>query len=78
VATCRETIAGPIVDTVGAGDTFQAALLAWGHHRGALGQTLSASDAASLLGFATRTAGLNCLHPGCQPPTLGELESAPL
>ncbi|MEC9072295.1 MAG: PfkB family carbohydrate kinase, partial [Myxococcota bacterium] len=66
----RETVAGPIVDTVGAGDTFQAALLAWFSRRGALGRPLATDEARDLLAFATRAAGLCCRQSGCQPPTL--------
>ena len=73
--TCRDTIKGPVVDTVGAGDTFQAALLAWHWHRDAFDAALTREDAGSLLAFATKAAGLNCMKPGCQPPRLAELQA---
>ncbi len=72
----RETAKGPIVDTVGAGDTFQAALLAWHWHRDAFGARLTPEDAQSLLAFATKAAGLNCMQAGCQPPRLAEVNAS--
>ncbi len=71
----RETAQGPIVDTVGAGDTFQAALLAWHWHHAAFGKPLQADQAQSLLAFATKAAGLNCMKTGCQPPSLAEVQA---
>ena len=69
----RDTAQGPIVDTVGAGDTFQAALLAWHWHQDAFARPLTSNDAQSLLAFATKAAGLNCMKAGCQPPRLSEV-----
>ena len=71
----RKTASGSIVDTVGAGDTFQAALLAWHWHQAAFGQPLQADQAQSLLAFATKAAGLNCMKTGCQPPSLAEVNA---
>ncbi len=66
-----------VVDTVGAGDTFQAALLAWLARRGALGfesvGRLDRKEVRALLAFATDAAGVTCSRPGCDPPWLREL-----
>ena len=60
---------GVVVDTIGAGDTFQAAALAWLWHADALRAPVTPATANDLLAFATRAAALNCARPGCQPPT---------
>ncbi len=73
-ATCRDIGTAEIVDTVGAGDTFQAALLAWMWHRNAFQLPLDSDHAHALLQFATKAAVLNCTRKGCQPPTLREIE----
>jgi len=64
---------GPIVDTVGAGDTFQAALLSWLSHRHLFHSPLDQAQAHQLLAFANAAARLNCGKAGCQPPALAEL-----
>jgi fructokinase len=72
---------GPIEDTVGAGDTFQAALLAGLSRMGALDPAaLSGLDGDSLrdLGqWAAQAAGVTCSRAGCQPPTSAELDAFP-
>ncbi|MYM86777.1 carbohydrate kinase [Rugamonas sp. FT82W] len=66
-----------VVDTVGAGDTFQAALLsylAW--HKLLTRAALSALDAPSLLAaldFAGRAAAITCSRRGADMPTLEEV-----
>ena len=62
-----------IQDTVGAGDTFHAACLAWLYHHGALGDPISEFQGRELLRFACKAARINCEREGCDPPTLGEL-----
>lgn len=64
-----------VVDTIGAGDTFGAALLAWFHEHGLLQQDfrLSGTDLEPALAFACRAASLTCTRAGCVPPTRGEL-----
>lgn len=64
----------PVVDTVGAGDAFQAALLDGIAERGALPD---ADDLAALLARCTRAAALTCTRTGPEPPTRAELRSAP-
>ena len=68
-----------VTDTVGAGDTFMASILAWiiETGRGDL-QSLSTTDIGSLaasLGRAAEAAALNCEQRGCNPPWRDQLES---
>lgn len=69
-----------VVDTVGAGDCFQAGLLAWLVDNGADSvDGLADLDAAALtaaLRQAVVTAGLNCAAKGCVPPTRDEVDVA--
>lgn len=66
-----------VIDTVGAGDTFQAALLTWLDEHGALTpEALSTLDAASLdalLRFAARAAAITCSRRGADMPRRAEL-----
>jgi len=66
-----------VVDTVGAGDTFQAALLTWLAERGRLSADgLASLDAAALhdlLGFAGRAAAITCSRRGADMPRRAEL-----
>jgi fructokinase len=63
-------------DTVGAGDCFQAGLLAWlSHHEKLSVDTLaqlSKDDLASALRHAMAAAAINVQRKGCQPPTWDE------
>lgn len=71
----------PVVDTVGAGDTFQAALLTWLAENDAEFDTLSAGGLATLsaadlraaLGFAAQAAALTCTRRGADLPRRHEL-----
>ncbi|HZE92787.1 MAG TPA: PfkB family carbohydrate kinase, partial [Rhizobacter sp.] len=67
----------PVVDTVGAGDTFQAALLTWLAEHGcleidALG-SLSALQLQAALQFASRAASITCSRRGADMPRRSEL-----
>jgi fructokinase len=69
-----------VVDTVGAGDTFSAALLAGLHRRGLLGADarprLRAMDAGTLdalLDDAALAAAITCSRRGADPPTADDL-----
>ena len=66
-----------VVDTVGAGDTFQAALLTWLAERDALAAAslaaLSKDALAEALGFAARAAAITCSRRGADMPRRAEL-----
>ena len=64
-----------VVDSIGAGDAFGAALLAWLHEHGALTTDLSLDLAhlRSALEFACLAASLTCTRPGADPPWRSEL-----
>lgn len=66
---------GPVADTIGAGDTVNAALLHWLSAREALHSLagLKAADWRAALGFAARAAAVTCSRPGADPPHAGEL-----
>lgn len=66
-----------VVDTVGAGDSFQSALVAWlAEHgllaTGALGR-LTAAQLQAALQFASLAASITCSHRGANPPRRSEL-----
>ena len=66
-----------VIDTVGAGDTFQAALLTWLGEHGRLSPdglaTLSSDDLEALLTFAARAAAITCSRRGADMPRRSEL-----
>jgi fructokinase len=70
-----------VADTVGAGDSFMAALV-WGlHRRGLLGadrraalRGLSSDEAAAVVDAAVRASAITCGRVGADPPTAAELE----
>ncbi|MBS0443491.1 MAG: carbohydrate kinase [Proteobacteria bacterium] len=66
-----------VVDTVGAGDTFQAALLTWLAERDGLAAAalavLSKDALAEALGFAARAAAITCSRRGADMPRRAEL-----
>ena len=71
-----------LVDTVGAGDTFMASLLAKLSDFGALGarprerlKELSDSQLREALSESVVAAGIACERRGCQPPKLSEIRS---
>ena len=70
-------VAVAVIDTVGAGDTFQAAMLTALAERGALSATalrgMNASVLASVLAFAARAAALTCSRRGADLPRRVEL-----
>ncbi|WP_010257329.1 carbohydrate kinase family protein [Treponema primitia] len=69
----------PVVDTIGAGDTFHGAFLSWLELRGKMSQSALASlteaELYDALYFANRAASLVCSRQGAEPPTLKEVES---
>lgn len=65
-------------DTIGAGDTFMAALLAQMLRDNALGPgnvSYAGTQVASWLTFAARAAALCCTRDGCDPPRRAEVEA---
>ncbi|MBO6882429.1 MAG: carbohydrate kinase [Marivita sp.] len=69
-----------LVDTVGAGDTFMATLLAGLARTDALAPDaldhLDAAQVEALIRRAGMAAAINCSRAGCNPPTLQELDAA--
>lgn len=67
-----------VVDTIGAGDTVNAALLHRLAARDALSDegldSLGAEGWEDLLGFAARAAAITCSRAGAEPPYAHELE----
>jgi fructokinase len=70
-----------VVDTVGAGDSFNAGLLAWLHDHGALApaavRALDAEGIAAALAFAGQVAARTCMREGADPPWRHELGGNP-
>lgn len=62
-----------VVDTIGAGDSFMAALLAVLREQGWTLDRLDAADLAEVGGFACRAAGMTCGRRGADPPRRIEL-----
>lgn len=66
-----------VVDTVGAGDTFQAALLTWLAEHGRLSPAgisgLSTADTGAALAFAASAAAITCSRRGADLPHRAEL-----
>lgn len=74
-AALRASAATPpvtVVDTVGAGDAFTSAALAFLHRHGVLDrrglETLDAAELEALLAFANGIAADTCTRPGADPP----------
>ncbi len=69
-----------VVDTVGAGDTFHAAILAELDRRDLLTPAavagLDRAVLADVLGFATKAAAITCTRRGADLPTRAEVEAA--
>jgi fructokinase len=66
-----------VADTVGAGDTFSAALLAWLDEAGQLSKdriaALTKDELVAALDFASRAAAIAVSRPGADPPWRREL-----
>ena len=70
-----------VADTIGAGDSFQAALLFALHKQGRLARPqlkdISAEELRRALSFAANCAGLTCTRPGADPPWSHEMTWSP-
>ena len=81
---CAETagVPVPLQDTVGAGDTFQAAMLAWLAETGRLAPDalaeLGAAELEALLAYAARAAAVTCSRRGADLPRKEEVGPARL
>ncbi|MFC9351645.1 carbohydrate kinase [Arthrobacter sp. NPDC057013] len=71
-----------VADTVGAGDSFMAGLIAWLDTRNLLGAgargklgDLSPQELRNLLDYANRAAAITCSRPGADPPWTREVNS---
>lgn len=68
-----------VADTIGAGDSFHAAILAWLYHSGMLRRDLIASigssDLEAMLRFAGAVAAKTCGRAGADPPRLSEVQT---
>ncbi|MDR0502142.1 MAG: carbohydrate kinase [Treponema sp.] len=68
---------GALADTVGAGDTFLGAFLAWLELRGKMSHNaivnLSEEDLNAALVFANKAAAIVCTRYGAQPPAMEEM-----
>jgi fructokinase len=64
-----------VVDTIGAGDAFGAALIAWLRDHGALrlDMALDAPQLRDALEFACRAASITCSRAGADPPSRREM-----
>lgn len=68
------TVAVEVVDTIGAGDTVQGALLAWlVRHEVTDPATLTRADWTEALSYAARAAAVTVSRRGAEPPTAEEL-----
>jgi fructokinase len=65
-----------VVDTVGAGDSFMAALIAGLHSRGLLGavrlEGLTEQNLREVVDYAVKAAAITCTRHGADPPTAAE------
>jgi fructokinase len=66
-----------VVDTIGAGDAFGAAVLAWlhDHHAINLELALESPELESMVAFACQVAAVTCTRAGAEPPWRWELAS---
>ncbi|MDR1419908.1 MAG: carbohydrate kinase [Treponema sp.] len=69
----------PLVDTIGAGDTFHGAFLSWLHLNGKMSRDaladISEKELYDALYFANRAASIVCSRRGAEPPTRAEVEA---
>jgi len=77
VSVSVPAVAVTVVDTIGAGDTFSAGLMARLDDKGLLTKSdvtgLSEAQVGDLLAFAAKAAAITCSRPGADPPWRREL-----
>ena len=71
-----EAVPAHVVDTIGAGDAFGAALLAWLHDNGHLERdlTLESDQLLAALHYACAGAAITCSRAGANPPWKHEMQ----
>lgn len=59
-----------LVDTIGCGDTFDGAVIAWLERNGMIRKIaqLDEQQVRKMLSYASKASAMNCLHEGCEPP----------
>ncbi|MEO6605102.1 MAG: carbohydrate kinase [Aeromicrobium sp.] len=63
-----------VVDTIGAGDSFMAAMLSWcAAYAWPAGDQLDETELTDLAEFSVAAAAITCSRPGADPPRLNEL-----
>jgi fructokinase len=71
----------PVADTIGAGDTFHGAFLAWLEMKGKMSPAaitaLTETELYDALYFANKAASIVCSRRGAEPPTLKDIEELP-
>jgi fructokinase len=72
----------PVVDTIGAGDTFHGAFLSWLELKGKMScsalVSLSEQNLYDALYFANKAASLVCSKQGAEPPSMAEVNAVQL
>jgi len=64
----------PVVDTVGAGDSFSGGFLAWWMHHGkSRGDVADLDSVAAAARFGISVAGITCQRPGADPARITEI-----
>ncbi|MDR1905128.1 MAG: carbohydrate kinase [Treponema sp.] len=71
----------PVADTIGAGDTFHGAFLAWLEMHGKMSSAalsaLTETELYNALYFSNKAASIVCSRRGAEPPTLKDIEDLP-
>ncbi len=65
-----------VIDTIGAGDTFNAGFIAWCMHRGLTVGQASIESLSSAIALGARAAAVTVSRRGCDPPYRSDLDPA--